>query len=551
MGRSLAPIVVGDEKSEGTVTFEADSSRYTIDRRGGEVVHRETRLDKAGRVLAEVEGVVKYALGSGGRGISYLVEHDGRLFQSPISWYSQKNRWDISPGYDVKNLHFDRPIAPSCLFCHANRAEPVAHTMNRYEPPVFRGDAIGCERCHGPGELHARQPELVDGRDLTIVNPRHLEPALRDAVCEQCHLQGDQRVDRLGREPFDYRPGLPSIEFFAVYGRTEQQQTKFVGQVEQMKRSRCYGESQGRLSCTSCHDPHQVPSPTERVAYFRGQCLACHEPQGCSLPEESRLAKSPDDSCIQCHMPRFKKTDIIHVATTDHRILRRPEAEETGPSPVAAGLPMVLLNGEGLSPDTRKSLGRELAIAIASEGPRLSPSPQVKEAGVLVLKLLDAALRMRPDDLPALRMKAQALALSGRRPEALRVIRSALATVPTDEEALDQYLTYAVDENEIDAAVEPARRAVAANPWSPVFHERLAYFLLERGDFVGSLRESREALRVDPFLRFARMFLVQCLLQEKDATAAEHEFATLIELNPDRSESLGSWFEEQKRRFKR
>ena len=139
---------------------------------------------------------MKYALGSGTRGIAYLVDNDGRLFQSPISWYSQKRRWDLSPGYREANAHFNRPIEPVCLFCHANRVQPVALTVNRYEEPLFRGNAIGCERCHGPGELHVHGQKVVDGRDLTIVNPRHLEPALRANVCEQCHLLGHQRVDR-------------------------------------------------------------------------------------------------------------------------------------------------------------------------------------------------------------------------------------------------------------------------------------------------------------------------------------------------------------------
>ncbi len=222
MGRSLAPIGAGQEQPDSTVTFEAGESRYTVERRSRHVIHRESRIDDAGHVLAQVEAEVKYSLGAGTRGISYLIEHDGRLFQSPISWYRPKNRLDISPGYDVNNSHFDRPIVAECLFCHANRVEPVAHTLNRYEPPIFRGEAIGCERCPGPGELHVRHPERVDGRDLTIVNPQHLEPPLRDAVCEQCHLQGDHRIDRLGRDMFDYRPGLPLIEFFAIFGRTDQ-----------------------------------------------------------------------------------------------------------------------------------------------------------------------------------------------------------------------------------------------------------------------------------------------------------------------------------------
>jgi hypothetical protein len=369
---------------------------------------------------------------------------------------------------------------------------------------------------------------------------------LRDAVCEQCHLQGDHRIDRLGRDKFDYRPGLPLIEFFAIYGRTDQQETRFVGQVEQMKQSRCYRESQGRLGCASCHDPHQVPSPNERVAYFRQQCLACHERQGCSLPNAVRLAESPDDSCIQCHMNPVKTTDIIHTATTDHRVLRTPQADGTDQTPVVAGLPLVLLNGDNLAPNELKSLERELAIALATEGPRLRDSPQVRETGAIVLSLLNEAVGRRPDDLPAMRMKAQALALSGRRSEALRVIRSALTLAPTDEKALDQYLSYAVDVKDIVAAVELARRAVAANPWSSLFHERLAHFSLERADYAESLRASREALRLNPFLRFARMFLIQSLLKQHETSRADAEFDILVKLHASQRTSLETWYAEQR-----
>ena len=547
MGRSLAPIAVDDHGPNGTTTFEANSFRYSVESRGGRVIHGEARLDQEGHVLAQVECEVKYAVGSGERGTTYLIEQDGRLFESPISWYSQKKQWDLSPGYDVNNLHFDRPIVPNCLFCHTNRVKPIDHTINQYEQPVFRGHAIGCERCHGPGELHTRRQELVDGRDLTIVNPRHLEPALRSAVCEQCHLLGDHRVDRPGRETFDFHPGLPLTEFFVVYGRVDQQETKFVGQVEQMKESRCFRASQGRLGCTSCHDPHQVPSPRERVAYFRQQCLACHEREGCKLPEPVRLAESPDDSCIQCHMKRSKTTDIIHTATTDHRVLRNPLPERTDLKRSARGLPLFLLTRERMSPAEINSLDRELAIALATEGPRFRDSPQIREIGDHVLALLEEALAKRPNDLPVLRMKAQALALSGLRRQALEVVRFALTLSPEDENTLDQYLSYAVDEKDIAAALEPARRAVAANPWSAVFHERLAYFLLEHQDYQRSLREAREALRLDPFLRFARMFMIQSLLKEHEVSRARAEFDLLAKIHESHRQSLDTWFAEQER----
>src|SRR5205823_3198677 len=94
---------------------------------------------------------------------------------------------------------------------------------NRYESPLFdEGHAIGCERCHGPGALHVRDPGQRDpetGIDYTIVNPKHLKPDLRAAVCEQCHLEGETRIVRRGRDLFDFRPGLPMQAFWSVFVR--------------------------------------------------------------------------------------------------------------------------------------------------------------------------------------------------------------------------------------------------------------------------------------------------------------------------------------------
>ena len=58
----------------------------------------------------------------------------------------------------------------------------------------------------------------VEGKvDTSIVNPRHLEPAPRHAVCAQCHLVGETRVPRNGRKHHDYRPGMPLEEFLTTF----------------------------------------------------------------------------------------------------------------------------------------------------------------------------------------------------------------------------------------------------------------------------------------------------------------------------------------------
>jgi hypothetical protein len=552
MGRSLAPIAEATlgETQDGSTTFEANGSRFTVEHQRGRMVHREARIDNKGRVLAQVEAVVKYALGSGSRAVSYLVERDGRLFESPISWYSRKRRWNLSPGYEGdNNRHFDRPIEPGCLFCHANRIEPIAWSVNRYAEPTFRSHAIGCERCHGPGELHSRQSEMVRGCDPTIVNPRHLEPALRLAVCEQCHSPGAQRFERTGRSLFDYRPGLPTVAFFAIYGRADQEGNNAVDHVEQMKASRCFRESRGRLDCTSCHDPHQLPEPAEKVEYFRNRCLACHDQKDCSLPEPARLAQSRENDCVQCHMQRTQSTDIAHVSATDHRIPRAAGTEPAGAPHTASEFLPVLLNGNGLGPKEVRLLDRELAIAVVGDGPRMPDTPQVRQIRSFAIDVLDGVLADRPDDLMARRVKALALWQTGRRYEAIREVGEVLRAAPSYERALDECVSYAIPAGDVRTAMDVARRAVAVDPSSAAFHERLAYASVQGRDWDTALRESRAALGIDPFLRFARMFLIQSLLHRSGAGPAREEFATLIGLHPRLRESLERWFADERNRF--
>ncbi len=294
MGRSLIPIAEQPAPpgaaGDGHPLFVSSGLEYSIEKRDGRTFHQETRRDASGRVVARAEAEVQFVLGSGRQGMSYVIDHDGFLFESPINWYSQKARWDLSPGFEVINYHFDRPLRAGCLYCHANRAKSIPTSINQYRPPVFEGHAIGCERCHGPGELHGNEPVANGGVDRTIVNPAHLEPSLRDAVCEQCHLIGHHRVLRAGRREEDFRPGLPFEPFWTVFVQPANQgENRFVGQVEQMHKSRCFLASEGRLGCISCHDPHVLPSAEEKTAYYRNRCLECHADRGCSLPTKTRL----------------------------------------------------------------------------------------------------------------------------------------------------------------------------------------------------------------------------------------------------------------------
>ncbi len=236
MGRSLAPIAdetarqpppcltgrggeaIPDDAHNPFMTF---GRRFRMERQGERAWHRQTAFDESGKPVVEWAQEVRWAIGSGMKGRSYLTEQDGYLLQTPISWFAPtrpfpptgKGRvegWDLSPGFGPAVLA-GRLVPASCLVCHANRVREDADHPDRFEPPVFEGCAIGCERCHGPGELHVRR----EGAN-TIINPAKLSPDLRDAVCEQCHLEGEARVLRAGRGLQDFRPGLPLCDFWAI-----------------------------------------------------------------------------------------------------------------------------------------------------------------------------------------------------------------------------------------------------------------------------------------------------------------------------------------------
>jgi Flp pilus assembly protein TadD len=548
MGRSLFPEreVAATEPLDASFhnPFTILGTSYAAERRGDQMFHKVTRPKPDGGTLFEMEAEAVYALGSGTRGRSYLVNHDGFLFQSPVSWFAQEKKWDLSPGFTATQ-NFDRTIQPACLFCHCNQFEPVEGTVNRYHEPLFRGHAIGCERCHGPGALHLQEAGKIDGLDPTIVNPAHLTPGLRDAVCEQCHLQGEARIVRRGRGILDYRPGMPLETFLAVFVRRPDlaDRRKAVGHVEQMRASKCYQKSNGKLGCASCHDPHALPTPEQRVAFYRGRCLNCHakpnQAPDCSLPRAERLKQNSEDSCIACHLPRNQTSDIVHTAVADHRIPRKPIP--LGPAP-APGLlqegtsPIVdfYRGSEGpRNPDADRDLGVALIELIRVRG------QAARSLAQLALPLLE---RVAPTDVPGLEARAYALWQTGRPREARTAYEALLAQAPERETILADLAHLCSALADGDAATDFLKRVVKVNPWSARYRLFSAQLLLQRRDWSGAREQAEATLRLNPAVLEARLLLVRALQGAGETERARQEFDKALAMEPNRAEELRGWF---------
>ncbi len=326
MGRSMCKITdfAALPKKE---PFVAGNFRYSVETKDKAVIHIEEEIDSSGKVLKKIEKPISLVIGSGTRGNSFLTEKAGFLHQSPISWYTSLKKYDLAPSYQSKNLHFGRQIQEACLFCHSNRPE-----TNHDNSIVLHGLTIGCERCHGPGELHAKEQKLVNGYDPTIVNPAKLSNSRKDDICYQCHIQLEAREEAPGKSLTDFRPGQ-DIETFITRNKIPigdpLARFKAVSHVFQMEESRCYIASEGKMSCTSCHNPHDYRNDKDRLAEAIKKCNSCHADKGCSLPMPTRLVKSPADDCIACHMPKRNTVDIGHTPLTDHSIKRLTSAYQT------------------------------------------------------------------------------------------------------------------------------------------------------------------------------------------------------------------------------
>jgi Flp pilus assembly protein TadD len=549
MGRSLfrterAPPPDQFDKQAGN-RFRAGPFHFEVLQQGGKQVHREWCEDARGTVVAEQRVEVAYAVGSGAQGRSYLHERDGFLFESPITWYAQRAGWHLSPGYDANPMHFTRRIDARCLFCHANEAHPVEHTVNRYREPPFGQLAIGCERCHGPGALHASstRPAPAPGAvDDTIVNPRHLSAPLRDAICEQCHLQGEGTVPRRGRSQTEYRPGLPLHEYALTFVRPPelQEPTAIVGHAEQMRQSACSVKSAGRFGCTSCHDPHRAPPAAGAVNFYQGRCRGCHTPDhgtapDCSLPPARRVAPDGRADCLVCHMPRNPSVTNRHLAVTDHRLLRRPDQSRSFRSGYRPGnLPLLPFHQNQLAADD-PDVSRDLAVAAVDLASQARRDGAVPVSDFLIrgaLPLLARATARDADDVLARESYGYALVDQRRPDEALRVLDEVLARAPDREQALVWAGDAALMLGRLDSAEAYYRRSAEKYPHYPAHHERLAAVLVKRQAWAEAVAAARTAVRGNPFRASAREVLITALIETGDVAGARAEFEVVGVLDP-------------------
>lgn len=498
MGRSVTTASPALLPETVRVRSEKLNREFRVFSEAGQLYQVESER-RDGAVLFEAVHKLEYAIGSGENGISFAIRRGNYLFQAPLSYYANTRQWDMSPGFEDAGEGFGRPIHEACIVCHAGRPQAVANREGLYRDPPFAEAAIGCENCHGPGELHIAE-KLRGVRaipDTSIVNPARLPKRLAENICLQCHEAGDTRVLLPGKRQGDYRPGTPLIRTLAIFGLDSgSDRGDLLGHHGSMTSSRCFRASGGALSCLTCHNPHEQPSASAAPEYFRAKCLGCHKDQDCRLGLEVRRRQKTPDNCIGCHMPKRPVERISHSVLTNHRIPVRPDV---APAPSAGPSGLGVVNAYPGEPPL------PVITLMAAYGELMARDPSLEAR---YFDLLQAATRSDPNDplvLAALGRKALAV-------DAADAIRLLLKAEEKGAPGATTYLDLAdafARQGRYDEAVSVLERGLAAFPYSKAVRKYLALSYIRQKAYVKAKLTLEEFVRDFPEDSFMRGLLRQ------------------------------------------
>ena len=478
MGRSflrLAPETTLEEFTKNNQYYhEPSQSYFTMLRRDGKYYQRRYQLDLTGRQINVMEKEVDYILGSGNHARTYLHRTKANtLIQLPLGWYAEKGGyWAMNPGYDRPDHEgFRRPITYDCVFCHnAYPRIPPGHEQPFAEPVYEEAlpEGIDCQRCHGSGDRHI---QLAGTRGASpaavrqaILNPARLSEERQMEGCMVCHLETTSfrlpnAVQRFERGPFSYQPGEPLADFILNFdhapGTGREDKFELVNAAYRLRRSACFLKSNGKMLCTTCHNPHAVPRGLEAERHYTAVCRQCHARQFEQLVRAGK--HTPANNCADCHMPKRRTEDVIHVVVTDHLIQRRKPsgnllADRVERRDSYRGR-VVLYYPETLPETAENRL--TLAVAQVIQGSNLTEGiPQLAEA-------LKKYQPQRPEYYVQL---ADALQSNGQLNKSVELYREGVRRGPKFDAGLQKLGTALRRSAEYEGSIEALKKAAALAP---------------------------------------------------------------------------------------
>lgn len=518
----------------------------------GSMYMREFRLSGKDTIHNRVEKI-DYIIGSGQHTNSHLTSVNGYLYQMPMTFYTQKQKWDLPPGFENgNNSRFSRILNSECITCHNSLPEIDPESENKF---TLMPKGISCERCHGPGELHVTEKlkgirvNTQKDTDFTIVNPKKLSFDLQVNLCQRCHLQGNA-VLKPGKTFYDFRPGMKLSDVMSVFLPRYENDATFImaSHADRMTQSKCFIQS-GKLTCITCHNPHVSVQVTGKQI-FNQSCLNCHLKN--NQPICSKKGIDNQSNCVSCHMPQSGTKDIPHVTVHDH-FIRKPNYSASTIKKDKKFIGLASINEKNPSDLTMaKAYGQYFERFDNTQPHHLDSAlfylNRVKDKNSEYWKtaiyihfmkgnlqtVVSLSSSLKTDDWDAWTSYrvAESFHAMGNLPQALMAIKKATIRQKRNLEFQNKYAAYLMENQQWNEALQVLTFIIQENPKEVQALNNLGYLKLQSGDGKSAKSLYQQALALDPdneavLLNWAGYFMYQ-----GDPTAAKKVLQQILKNNP-------------------
>lgn len=223
----------------------------------------------------------------------------------------------------------------ACMTCHGEAGQrflktPMGRVMSAN--PHTTQERQVCEACHGPSSLHV---ETGGGATETMITFRKgAEPvAAQNAKCmDGCHAKDIKRMfwdssthESRGVACIDCHSIIRPQTAKASLNRpsvTETCTTCHVDMKRHLYERSTHPIKEGKMSCTSCHNPHGSQAPSMLAANsINDTCYNCHAEFRSPVLWEHAPVK---ENCNNCHAPhgsnhdKLLKTDVFRLCQSCH-----------------------------------------------------------------------------------------------------------------------------------------------------------------------------------------------------------------------------------------
>jgi predicted CXXCH cytochrome family protein len=528
---------------------ERSGTWYSMVDRDGKNYQRRWRIGFGGKEIDVQESRIDYVMGSGNHARTYLHRTErGALIELPLGWYSENGgTWAMSPGYDRDYSLPPNPIAYECMSCHnAYPRIPAGHDEPGSEPLYSDAlpEGIDCQRCHGPGGNHVRAAQNRTGAEAVraaIVNPARLAPDRQMEVCMQCHLETTSlrlphSLQKYGRGPFSYRPGEPLRNFMIFFdhapGSKYDDDFEIAHSAYRLRKSQCFLKSGKKLTCTTCHDPHDIPRGEQAAAHYNGVCGSCHAALREAVASGKHTAAS---GCVGCHMPKRRTQDVVHAVMTDHLIQRRAPSRDLL-APLA----------EREEFDASQYRGKVVAyyppLSATGLDALYAAVAQVTQKSNLAkgLPRLSAEIAKQRPAAPEFYIElGQAWLSAGKPANAIGPLEEALRREPNSPVAALN-LADALTQAQPARAVEVLKRAIKVSPNDALLWYQLGLAHSSAGRESEAMAAFEKSAALDPDLAEPHNLLGAALAATGDLDRAQKEFLAALQIYPDLAEAQGN-----------